>query len=95
MENTITPQQAVLLMERSKGRIFSIMFIKKNGDERLMSCRKHVTKGVKGVGLKYDALKKSLMTVYDMHKQGFRSVNINTLRAIKINGESFNINNQN
>jgi hypothetical protein len=89
MENTITPQQAVLMMERSKGRIFSVLFIKKNGDERLMACRKHVTKGVKGVGMKYNSLRKSLMTLYDMNKQGFRQVDINTLVSIKINGEEF------
>ncbi len=90
MKNTITPQQAVLLMERSKGRIFSVAFIKRTtGDLRVMTCRKSVKKGVNGKGLKFDPLKKSLMTVFDMHKAAWRSININTLQAISINGEKF------
>jgi len=95
MKTTITPQQAVLLMERSRGRIFSVSFIKRTtGDLRVMTCRKSVKKGVNGKGLKFDPLKKSLMTVFDMHKAAWRSININTLQAIAINGEKFTIINQ-
>jgi hypothetical protein len=90
MKNVITPQQAVLLMERSRGRIFSVSFVKRTtGELRVMTCRKSVKKGVNGKGLKFDPLKKSLMTVFDMHKAAWRSVNINTLKAISINGEKF------
>ena len=90
MKNTITPQQAVLLMERSKGRIFSVEFVKRTtGELRKMICRKSVKKGVNGKGLKFDPLKKSLMTVFDMQKIAWRSVDINTLQTIAINGEKF------
>jgi len=90
MKNTITPQQAVLLMERSRGRIFSVAFIKRTtGEYRKMTCRKSVKKGVNGKGLKFDPLKKSLMTVFDMNKAAWRSININTLQEIAINKERF------
>lgn len=55
--------------QTSKGQIFSIDFVKRTDNSlRTMSARRGVKKGVKGVGMAYDAKAKNLLTVYDMQK---------------------------
>lgn len=75
----------------TKGRIFSVTFIKKDGTERKMVCRTGVQKGVKGVGLKFDPSSKNLMVVYDMHKKAFRMINLSTLLSFKFNKKTSHI----
>ena len=67
------------------GRIFSVTFIKKNGEARRMAARHGVRKGVTGEGLKFDPRKKGLMVVFDMNK-GFRMVPLVPERVISITG---------
>lgn len=55
--------------QTSDGRIFSVDFVKRTDNSlRTMSCRRGVSKGVKGVGQSYDPKAKNLLTVYDMQK---------------------------
>lgn len=55
--------------QTSDGRIFTVDFVKRTDNTmRTMSCRRGVTKGVKGVGMSYDPQAKNLLTVYDMQK---------------------------
>ena len=75
----------------TKGRIFSVTFIKKDGTERRMVCRTGVQKGVKGVGLKFDPSSKNLMVVFDMQKKAFRMINLSTLLSFKFNKKTFHI----
>jgi len=66
-------------------KVFTAKFIKKDGSERVMNCRRGVTKGVKGVGMSYDPYLKNLLPVFDMQKQAFRMINISTLKELKAN----------
>jgi hypothetical protein len=60
---------AQFLEATNSGQIFSVDFVKRTDNTmRTMSCRRGVTKGVKGVGQSYDPAKKQLLTVYDMQK---------------------------
>jgi len=83
----------VLLERVSKGgKIFTVEFIKKDGTKRLMNCRKGVVKHLHGVGNKsnsegYD----NLMVVYDLHSEGYRTINIDTLLSVKGGGETINL----
>lgn len=53
----------------SDGRIFTVDFVKRTDNSlRTMSCRRGVSKGVKGVGQAYDPKAHALLTVYDMQK---------------------------
>jgi hypothetical protein len=52
-----------------------------------MICRNGVSKGVKGVGMSFDPLEKRLKVVWDMQKNGFRMINLNGIRWIRINGK--------
>ena len=76
----------------TNGKFFSAVFIKKNGERRLMACRTGVYKGVKGVGLSFKPQDKGLMTVFDIHKGGHRFINLMTLESLKIRGNEYHIN---
>jgi len=77
------------IRELAKGQIFSAVFIKKNGDVRTMTCRLKVTKHLKGGELAYDAESRGLLPVFDMNKQAYRTINVNTLVSLTINGQSY------
>lgn len=87
---TISKKNAYEMMLTTKGKIFGVKFTKKDGTTRRMACRLHVTKGVKGVGLKYIPITKGLMGVYDMNN-GFRSVNLKTLQEIAFKKRRFKV----
>jgi hypothetical protein len=79
-----------LLEETANKRIFSVTFIKRTtGEVRKMNAMRGVRKGVKGVGLNYDAPEKNLLTVYDMKNQGFRSINLDSVLEFKANKQLF------
>jgi len=79
------------------GTIYSVTFTKKDGTQRLMNSIKGTSKGVNGVGAKYDAEAKGLIPVYDLQlrKQGvaenkcWRNVNVETVSKIVVNKEEF------
>ena len=68
------------------GKIFSVTFTKKNGDERVMTARMGVRSYVNGKGMKYDPKSKGLLTVYDMQKGGYRMINAKTIKSVRCEG---------
>lgn len=87
--NTITRELAKKLIENSN-TIFSVQFIKKDGSIRDMVCRKGVTKYLKG-GKNTVAGYTKYITVFEMPKQEYRNINIETLQQLKINGNEYTI----
>ena len=69
------------------GKIASCEFITKDGSLRKMVFRTKVTKGVTGEGMKYNPADYGLRTVFDMQKNAFRHVNLNTLQWLKAHVE--------
>jgi len=90
---TITTDKAKELIRETNGKIFSSTFIKKNGEHRLMTARLKVTKGLKedAKPRPYEPSKYNLVCVYDMTKQGYRMININTLLTLTINKNNYKI----
>ena len=74
---------------KTNGKFFSAVFTKKIGDKRLMTCRLNVKKGVKGVGFSFKPQDIGLMTVFDIHKGGYRFINLMTLKSLKIRGNEY------
>lgn len=70
-------------------QFFSATFVKKNGEIRKMLCRVGVKKFLKGGQKKYDY--DNLLTVYDVKKKAYRTININTLMKIKANGKTIEV----
>ena len=91
--NTITTDRAKELIQQTNGRIFSSTFIKKNGEHRLLTGRLKVSKGLKedAKPQPYEPSKYNLICVYDMTKQSYRMININTLLTLSINKNTYTI----
>ena len=86
----ISKYKAIELLRSTKGKIFSCEFIKKDGSLRKMVARLGVAKNLKG-GRNGASSKNSLITVYDMAKQAYRMVNLETLQTVKVNGVTYEV----
>jgi hypothetical protein len=84
----------------SEGKIFRVEFIRrtdsKDGKEkagmiRTMVCRIGVAKGITGKGLAFDPDAKGLCTVWDMAKEGYRMVNLDTVVSIRLAGQEYDV----
>jgi len=87
----ITINQAIEKIDNLAGQIFTVEFITKQNELRSMNCRKQVTKHLKGGKLKFNPLEKGLLPVFDMYKQGYRFINLNTLQSLHISGTKYSI----
>lgn len=94
MTITIPEAETKLLDHRSngKGKIFSVIFVKRTtGELRIMNARFGVRKGIKGVGLSFDAKVHGLIGVFDMIKNEYRFINVSGLKKIRIGGEEYEV----
>jgi hypothetical protein len=74
-----------------KGKLFSVVFIKKDGSERKMLCRTGVKKGLTGEGLAFDPIQKNLVSVWDMQASGYRFIPVDRILSIKLQGETYEV----
>ena len=88
---SISKLQARDLIRASGGKIFTARNIKKDGTSRALNGRINVHKGVKGVGMKYNPEDYNLITIFDMQKNEFRTLNFETLYGLTINHESYEV----
>lgn len=93
MSLRISRQYAASLIESyDKDKIFSVTFVKRtDGSVRTLVGRKGVHKGVKGVGLKFDPSSKGLITIFDMQKNAFRMINLETIISIRLDEQTYQI----
>lgn len=82
--------KALEVIEATKGKVFSCDFIKKDGTKRKMTARLGVQKNLKG-GKNGAGDHNSLVTVYDMVKEAYRMINLETLISIRANGISYKV----
>ena len=80
---------AVELINKSRGRIFSVTFKKKDNTIRVMNCRLNVKKHLKGGELAYDPTMKGLKSVFDMQSKAYKMINLETIKRLSINGEHY------
>ena len=85
----INKEQAIKLMQSTNGRVFSVIFNKKDGEVRHLNCRLGVHKYVNGKGMSYDPKQYDLMTVFDMQKNGYRMINLQNLLQIQVDGKFY------
>ena len=71
------------------GKIFTVEFVKLNGEVRKMTCRLGVRKHLAGGELAFDAKAKNLLPVFDMVKQEYRMINFDSIIYLKVDGELF------
>lgn len=75
----------------NNGQIFGVQFVKKDGTIRDMVARLGVKKGVTGEGMKYNPADFNLITAFDMQKKEYRSISIDTLTQLKVDGQVFDV----
>lgn len=77
------------LIRLSDGQIFSVSFTKNDGTNREMRARLGVTKHLKGGSKPFLDSDHGLITVFDMDKKAYRSIKLDRISQLKINGEVF------
>lgn len=83
-------RKLVSKMFEANGRIVGATFFKRTtGELRVMSCRLGVRKYVNGDGLKFNAMSKELLTVFDMNKRSYRMLNLRGLVSVRSNGRVY------
>lgn len=87
----INKEEAKALIYDSAGKVFSVDFTKKDGTLRHMNCRMGVTSHLKGGQLAYNPDEKGLIVCFDMQKEDYRMINVNTLQTLTINGKQYTI----
>ena len=88
----IDKETAIKMIKDSNGKIFGVKFIKRGtGENRIMSARLGVSKGVKGIGLRYDPESRQLIPVYDMNKKEYRMINLETLSTVSFKGQEYDV----
>ncbi len=68
----------------SRGRFITVLFIKKDGSLRKMTCRTGVTRHLKGGQSTLDPTK--YLTVYDVEAAGYRAINRQTIVSVTADG---------
>ncbi len=79
----------------TKGKMFSVMFIKADGSLRSMICRTGVSKGVTGEGRNFSMEEKGLVGVYELVRNQsnqftdgrYRCFKIDRIVSAKVGGE--------
>lgn len=81
------------LLLDTNGKMFSVKFIKKNGEDRHMVCRLNVTKHLKGGDQGYNPAEFNLLTVWEanVNKWDYRNINLETCYHAKVAGEEYEV----
>jgi hypothetical protein len=72
------------LIEQSNGKMVTVSFIKKDGSLRVLNGRLGVKKYLKGG--KINTNTDEYINIYDVKNQGYRSINRNTIVALRMQG---------
>jgi hypothetical protein len=73
--------EIVDIIINTRGRIFTVTYVKKNGKTRVMNCNK---KDAAATSLGY-------LRVWDMQKRGNRTVDPRTVTALAFNGRKYQV----
>jgi len=76
----------------SKGIIFSVVFVKRTDNSfRKMVCRTGVKKHLRGGVAPYNFSEMKLLSVFDLQKKDYRSVDLNSIVEVTIRGTHYKI----
>ena len=85
----ISRSKILALLEKNKSNMFSVVFLKKDGSLRKMLCRFGVKKHLKGGKLSFDPRERNLLVVFDMQKEAYRMINLETISNITMKGVDY------
>ena len=88
----ISKLEAAQKIRDTKGRMFTVTFIKKsNGQKRVMNARLGVKAYLRGGVLPYDPNTKGLIPCYDVQKKDYTMINIQGITNLKTGGVEYNV----
>jgi hypothetical protein len=88
----ITKDQAKDLIKGTKGKFFTVSFIKRtDGTKRVMNARLGVKVYLKGGELPFDPEAKGLIPVYDIQKKDYRLISVTSIYYLKIGNKEYNV----
>jgi hypothetical protein len=88
-DELIQKLQATDPRNSGKGEIFTATFVKKDGTTRVINARLGVKRYLRGGDLPYNPLERGLLPVYDLQKNDYRIINLNTITSAKIGGQDY------
>jgi len=83
----------IKLIELLKGQFFTVEFTKKDGTKRIMNCRTGVKKYLSNNGRTIQITKpidNGILRVFDLQKNEYRSINLDTVNRITFNKITYN-----
>ena len=80
------------LIHNHQGRFFTAKFIKQDGTLRKLNGRFGVRKGTTGKGMRYNPYERGYLNPYDVNKDDYRMINVDTLLELSFNGKKYIIN---
>lgn len=91
-EIDVSKEEAIKVIEDTKGKIFTVVFIKRSdGTERIMNARLGVKSRLKGGTLPYSPKEKRLIPVFDLKKDEYRMINTDTIKMVKVGNNIYNV----
>lgn len=72
------------MIDKSNGKMVTVTFIKQDGSTRVLNGRLGVKKYLKGGKLNVNT--DEYISIYDVQNKGYRSVNRNTIVALRMQG---------
>ena len=87
----INRKKLLELIKKNKSNIFSVVFLKKDGTIIKMLCRFGVKKHLNGGKLAFNPLERALLVVFDMQKEAYRMINLETLMSINMKGVEYRV----
>ena len=78
------------VIRKTNGKFFKVLFVKKDGSLREMTCRLGVKKDLRGGKSTTEHLD-NIVTVYDVLAKGYRNINLDTVKYFKCGGVEYNI----
>jgi len=90
MAKLVSLSEVVEIINSQNGKIFSVVFEKRTtGVDRLMVCRKGVTKHLNGGQLNYNPQNRGLINVFDIQSKGYRSISMEGIKKVKANKKEY------
>ena len=88
----ISTAEAIALIEKSNGKMFSVEFVKRTtGEHRKMVARLGVKKHLAGGDAAYSFTERGLVSVYDVQKKGYRTIPTESISTLTIGGSTYTI----
>jgi len=88
---SLTKQQAEDMIKASKGKIFTVTFIKKDGSIRVMNARLGVKAYLQGGSLPYNPEEKGLLPLFDIQIKSYRVINLRTITELTIGKKTYEV----